>query len=70
MQSADANAAALDYLKRLAESHFWGALEIRFENGRAVLLRKSETIRPVDSAANHKFDDNRRNTRGECDGDN
>lgn len=70
MQPADANATTLEHLVRLAESHFWGALEIRFENGRIVLLRKSETIKPADSAANQKFNDNRRINRGECDGDN
>jgi hypothetical protein len=44
-----------DVLDSLQESHFFGSLEIKFEAGRVVLLRKTETIKP----------DNRRDNRGE-----
>jgi len=32
-------------LKELAGSHFFGALEIKFEDGRIVLIRKTETFK-------------------------
>lgn len=33
-------------LDQLQQDRFYGSLEIKFENGKAVLLRKTETILP------------------------
>ena len=38
--------AAEEVLRTLERSHFYGSLEIKFEAGRVVLLRKTETIKP------------------------
>lgn len=43
-------------LMLLEQEHFYGSLELKFEDGQIVLIRKSETIKP-------KSD--RRGTRGE-----
>lgn len=48
MQSTDANAAALDYLRRLAESRFWGYITVKFEAGKVVHLRREENLKPSD----------------------
>jgi hypothetical protein len=34
-------------LRNLADSQFYGALVIKFEAGKVVLLRKEETIKPT-----------------------
>ena len=39
--------AAEEILGTLERSHFYGSLEIKFEAGRVVLLRKTETIKPT-----------------------
>jgi len=44
-----------EVLSDLERSRFYGSLEIKFEAGRVVLLRKTETIKPND----------RRDNRGE-----
>jgi hypothetical protein len=41
-------------LRTLADSKFFGALVIKFEAGKVVLLRKEETIKPI------HYGDNRR----------
>lgn len=33
-------------LKELARSHFYGAIEIKLEDGRIVLIRKTENYKP------------------------
>jgi hypothetical protein len=43
-------------LRQLEMEGFYGTVEIKFEAGRAVLLRKTETIKPSD--------DDHRNNRG------
>jgi len=43
-------------LSELARDRFYGSVEIKFEAGKAVLLRKTETIKPVE--------ENRRDNRG------
>jgi hypothetical protein len=39
----------LRLLERLQRERFYGALEIKFENGHVVVLKKSETILPTKS---------------------
>jgi hypothetical protein len=35
-------------LAELARDRFYGSVEIKFEAGKAVLLRKTETIKPAE----------------------
>ena len=50
----------IDTLCELERQRFFGTLEIKFEAGRIVLLRKTETIKPIVETC--------RNTRGDDDG--
>jgi|HubBroStandDraft_6_1064221.scaffolds.fasta_scaffold1884135_2 hypothetical protein len=36
-------------LRQLEESRFYGAVELKYEAGRVVLIRKSETFKPHES---------------------
>lgn len=47
-----------EILHELEQTRFYGSLEIKFEAGHVVLLRKTETIKPNDYR-NHrgKYDD-------------
>jgi hypothetical protein len=47
-----------DFLRDLEQSGFYGSVELKYENGRLTLARKSETIK-LDSHQNHY-----RNNRG------
>ena len=47
-----------DFLRDLEQSGFYGSVELKYENGRITLARKSETIK-LDSRQNHC-----RNNRG------
>ncbi len=38
--------AVNDLLRSLEQSRFFGTVELKFESGRVVLIRKSETIKP------------------------
>jgi len=38
--------AVSDVLNELERGRFYGSVEIKFEAGRVVLLRKTETIKP------------------------
>jgi hypothetical protein len=38
----------IEMLSTLCRDRFYGSVEIKFEAGKPVLLRKTETIRPVD----------------------
>jgi hypothetical protein len=42
--------AVNDILRSLEQSRFFGTLELKFEAGRVVLLRKTETIKPKSEA--------------------
>lgn len=46
-------------LSELARDRFYGSVEIKFEAGKAVLLRKTETIKPAE--------EDHRSTRGKSD---
>lgn len=50
--------AVVDLLRELEWQRFYGSLEVKLEAGEAVLLRKSEAIKPDDC----------RNNRGTKDG--
>ena len=51
--------AVASILSALERDRFYGALELKYEAGRIVLLRKTETIKPAS--------DNCRDNRGEKD---
>ena len=38
--------AVADILRSLEESRFFGTVELKFESGRVVLIRKTETVKP------------------------
>ena len=38
--------AVAEVLRELERGRFYGSVEIKFEGGRVVLLRKTETIKP------------------------
>jgi hypothetical protein len=44
--------------RELEQSRFYGSLELKYEDGRLVLIRKSETFRPMEKPTGH---DNTRN---------
>jgi hypothetical protein len=48
-----------DILRELERCRFFGTLELKFESGRVVLVRKTETLKPTTS--------NYRDNRGEGD---
>ncbi len=48
---------ATEILKALERERFYGSLEIKFEAGRVVLIRKTETIKPNDYR-NHRGEHN------------
>jgi hypothetical protein len=52
---------ATEIVRELESIRFYGSLEIKFEAGRVVLLKKTETIKPDD--------ERQRNNRGEASGD-
>lgn len=60
--TASSQLAILEAVQRilvgLSERRFYGSVELRFEAGRVVLLRKTETLKP----------DDYRDTRGDDDG--
>jgi hypothetical protein len=41
-----------ELLRDLERIRFYGSLELKFENGRLVLVRKTETIKPNDCRDN------------------
>ena len=47
----------LDMLREMETSRFYGSVEIKFESGRPVLIKRSETIKPTES----NYGDTRRN---------
>lgn len=52
------NNALSDFLRDLEQSGFYGSVELKFENGRLTLARKSETIKLESRQTNY------RNNRG------
>ena len=46
-------------LRQLEQSRFYGLIELKYEPGRIVLIRKSETFKPCESGyANNRSTDN------------
>jgi hypothetical protein len=48
-----------DILTNLIRRQFYGSLEIKFEAGRVVLIKKTETIKPGDQRNNRGNDEQR-----------
>ena len=42
-----------ELLCELEKSRFYGSLELKYEDGRLVLIRKSETYRPMENPNRH-----------------
>jgi len=40
---------ALALMRKLANNKFFGTLVLKFESGKVVLLKKEETIKPVEN---------------------
>jgi hypothetical protein len=36
------------YLKKLAESRFWGSVTLKFEAGRITHIRREENLKPIE----------------------
>ena len=47
-----------EFARELEKSHFYGSLELKYEDGRLVLIRKTETFRPMEKPTGN---DNPRN---------
>jgi hypothetical protein len=47
-------------LSEFARDRFYGSVEIKFEAGKPVLLRKTETIKPTDDCRENRGDRNER----------
>lgn len=45
--------------RELEKSRFYGSLELKYEDGRLVLIRKSETFRPMEKPTGHENPRNR-----------
>lgn len=49
-------------LRKLEESRFYGTVELKYESGRIVLIRKTETIKPTEASyGNNRSASNDRN---------
>ena len=51
---------AIALLHNLANGGFWGSLEITFQAGKIVLLKKTETLKPSQRNNRGDGDDNKR----------
>jgi hypothetical protein len=40
------NERLFELVRQLTDTAFWGSVEIKFEAGRVVLLKKTETLKP------------------------
>ena len=49
-----------ELINDLEQSRFYGSLELKYEDGRLVLIRKSETLKPMEKPIGN---DNPRNHR-------
>ena len=45
--------------RELEKSRFYGSLELKYEDGRLVLIRKSETFRPMEKPTGNDHPRNR-----------
>jgi hypothetical protein len=43
----------------LEQSRFYGSLELKYEDGRLVLIRKTETFRPMEKPTGNEHNRNR-----------
>ena len=50
-------------IAELMSQRFYGSLEIKFEAGRVVLLKKIETVKPTESMTNTRPNPNQPSTR-------
>lgn len=48
-----------DFTRELEKSRFYGSLELKYEDGRLVLIRKTETFRPMEKPTGNDHTRNR-----------
>lgn len=48
------NERLFELVLQLTNSAFWGSVEMKFEAGRVVLLKKTETLKPDQCARNNR----------------
>ena len=48
-----------DLARELEESRFYGSLELKYEDGRLVLIRKTETFKPMEKPTGYVYPRNR-----------
>jgi len=58
MRSAPMN-DLISLLRQLEVSHFYGSLEVKFEAGHIIVIRKTESIKPAGSADANYHRENR-----------
>ena len=58
--TGNGNAAVFEYIKRLADSGFFGAVTLKYEAGRIVHLRKEENLKPSELSESPRFSDEHR----------
>lgn len=44
-----------DIIGNLERSHFYGSLELKYEDGRLVLIRKTETLKPMEQPSKNDY---------------
>jgi len=48
-----------DLARELEKSRFYGSLELKYEDGRLVLIRKTETFKPMEQPTGNEHTRNR-----------
>ena len=49
--------AVNEILRSLEQSRFYGTVELKFESGRVVLIRKTETLKPSADCRDNRGED-------------
>ena len=50
--SPSSNRSVREFLERLEQEHFFGTVAVRYENGKAVHIRREESILPTNLTEN------------------
>jgi hypothetical protein len=57
--SPSSNRSVREFLERLEQEHFFGTVAVRYENGKAVHIRREESILPTNLMENpEKYESN------------
>lgn len=55
------NSKALEFVRLLSSTEFWGSLTLKFEAGRIVHLKKEENLKPEELSGKPRTNNERRN---------